>query len=103
LRLKSHIHTGQSILNLIDISFSILQREKNAKFSGEIPRITGKYLQAIFSPTGKYVVSTDWDGTAVAKDNIRVFCALLTRDLTPEERQQFNISGREPTCMDEVV
>jgi hypothetical protein len=31
-------------------------------------------------------------------DMILAVCALLTRDLTPEERIQFNISNQSPIC-----
>ena len=56
-----------------------------------------------FSPDGKYIVTASEDFTARLwltdyQDTIRAFCALLTRDLTPEERAQFGISDQEPTC-----
>ena len=57
----------------------------------------------VFSPDGKFILTSSQDGTARLwlvdlQDNIRVVCAALTRDLTPEERVQFNISDQEPTC-----
>ena len=56
-----------------------------------------------FSPDGKYILTASNDGTARLwlvdiHDAIRAVCGLLTRDLTDEERVQFDISGQDTTC-----
>ncbi len=56
-----------------------------------------------FSPDGKYVLTGSIDGTARLwdvdyHDTIRFACSLLWRDLTPQERAQYNISDSLPTC-----
>jgi|SRR5215213_4793926 len=56
-----------------------------------------------FSPDGKYILTASEDNTArlwqIDLDaTLREVCALLTRDLTSEERIQFNISNEGPTC-----
>ena len=58
---------------------------------------------AAFSPDGKYILTASEDNTArlwqIDLDaTLREVCALLTRDLTSEERIQFNISNEGPTC-----
>ena len=55
-----------------------------------------------FSPDGKYILTASSDGTARLwltdlNDIIRTVCALLTRDFTPEEREQFGISDQSRT------
>jgi len=72
----------------------------------EVRRFTGhtsEVRNVTFSPDGKYVLTASNDGTARLwltdlDDTIRAVCALLTRDLTPDERIQFNISDKGPTC-----
>ena len=72
----------------------------------EVRRFTGhtnKVRDVAFSPDGKYILTASDDGTARLwltdlHDTIDAVCALLTRDLTPEERAQFGISDQEPTC-----
>jgi WD40 repeat protein len=73
----------------------------------EVRRFTG-YTSEVrdvdFSPDGKYIVTASFDGTARLwltdlDEIIRAVCALLTRDLTPEERVQFAISDQGPTCL----
>jgi WD40 repeat protein len=56
-----------------------------------------------FSPDGKYILTSGADGTArmwpVDLDEaISVICANLTRDFTPEEREQYGIPDDSPTC-----
>jgi WD40 repeat protein/class 3 adenylate cyclase len=56
-----------------------------------------------FSPDGKYILTASFDGTARLwltdlHDTIRAVCAVLTRDLTPDERIEFGISDQGPTC-----
>jgi WD40 repeat protein len=64
---------------------------------------TNEVRNVTFSPDGKYILTASNDGTARLwltdyHDAIRATCALLTRDLTPDERAQFDISSQEPTC-----
>jgi WD40 repeat protein len=56
-----------------------------------------------FSPDGKFILTASNDLTARLwltdlDEAIQAVCALLTRDLTSEERIQFGISDQEPTC-----
>jgi WD40 repeat protein len=56
-----------------------------------------------FSPDGKYILAADGDGTARMwlidlDEAISAQCAALTRDFTPEEREQYEIRDGEPTC-----
>jgi len=72
----------------------------------EVRRFTGhtnEVRNATFSPDGKYVLTASNDGTARLwltdlDDTIRAVCALLTRDLTSDERVQFGVSDQGPTC-----
>jgi WD40 repeat protein len=72
----------------------------------EVRRFTGHASEVrtvVFSPDGKYILTSSFDGTARLwltdlHDTIRSVCALVTRDLTPEERAQFGISDQGPTC-----
>ena len=56
-----------------------------------------------FSPDGKYILTSSNDGTARLwftdiHDTIHAVCAVLTRDLTADERIEFGISDPAPTC-----
>jgi WD40 repeat protein/transcriptional regulator with XRE-family HTH domain len=72
----------------------------------EVRRFTGhkdEVRNVTFSPDGKYILTASSDGTARLwltdmNDTIRMVCALLTRDLTVEERVQFGIPDQGPTC-----
>jgi len=72
----------------------------------EVRRYTGHtdwVRNVAFSPDGKYILTASNDNTARLwltdlHETIRAVCALLTRDLTPDERVQFDISDQEPTC-----
>jgi WD40 repeat protein/transcriptional regulator with XRE-family HTH domain len=72
----------------------------------EVRRFTGHgnwVRNAVFSPDGKYILTSSDDNTARLwladlHDTLRAVCALLTRDLTPEERAQYGIIDQEPTC-----
>jgi WD40 repeat protein/class 3 adenylate cyclase len=69
----------------------------------EVRRFSGPITSAVFSPDGKYILTGSEDSTARLwltdlQDTIRAVCTTLTRDLTPEERIQFNISDQGPTC-----
>ena len=72
----------------------------------EVRRFTGHTNQVrsvVFSLDGKYILTASDDNTARLwltdlYDTIRAVCAVLTRDLTPDERAQFDISDQDPTC-----
>ncbi len=72
----------------------------------EVRRFTGHggwVRNVTFSPDGKYILTASDDNTARLwlvdlNDTIRDVCALLTRDLTPDERVEFGISDLGPTC-----
>jgi WD40 repeat protein len=72
----------------------------------EVRRFTGhsnEIRNVTFSPDGKYILTASNDGTARLwltnlDDTIRAVCALLTRDLTQEERVQFDITDQGLTC-----
>ena len=72
----------------------------------EVRRFTGHTdlsRNAVFSSDGKYILTSSNDNTARlwlvdVHDTIRAVCALLTRDLTPDERTQFEITDPGPTC-----
>jgi WD40 repeat protein/transcriptional regulator with XRE-family HTH domain len=77
------VHTGQEVRRL-------------AGHTAEVRYVT-------FSPDGKYILTASQDGTARLwlvdiHDDIREVCAILTRDLTAEERVEFGISDPGPTC-----
>ena len=72
----------------------------------EVRRFTGhkdEVREVAFSSDGKYILTASSDGTARLwltdfHETIRAVCALLTRDLTPEERMQLGLSDQGPTC-----
>jgi WD40 repeat protein len=78
----------------------------NAQTGQEVRRFTGhtNYVRDVtFSSDGKYILTASDDNTARLwltdlQDTIHAVCAVLTRDLTPEERTQFDISDQGPTC-----
>jgi len=58
---------------------------------------------AAFSPDGKTILAGSQDGTARLwltnlNETIQAVCSLLTRDLTSEERVQFDIADQDSTC-----
>jgi WD40 repeat protein/transcriptional regulator with XRE-family HTH domain len=64
---------------------------------------TGWVRNVTFSPDGKYILTASEDNTARVwlvdlNKTLRDVCSLLTRDLTSEERLQFDISDQKPTC-----
>ncbi len=78
----------------------------DVKTGKEIRRFTGHtndVNNVAFSPDGKYILTASFDYTARLwltdiADTIQAVCAVLTRDLTPDERIQFGISDQDPTC-----
>jgi len=78
----------------------------NVQTGEEVRRFTGHLSEVrdvSFSPDGKYILTASNDGIARLwltdiHDTIHAVCALLTRDLTSDERIQFGISGEGPTC-----
>ena len=76
-----------------------VHREEVRRFTGHTDRVR----DVSFSPAGRYILTASNDNTARLwltdlNDTIRTVCALLTRDLTSEERVQFGLSNSEPTC-----
>lgn len=72
------------------------------RFTGHINRVR----DVAFSPDSKYVLTASNDLTARLwltdyHDTILAVCALLTRDLTPDERIEFGISDQGPTCLEQ--
>jgi len=64
---------------------------------------TGEIRSVVFSPDGKFILTANEDNTARLwlidlDDSIQAVCAMLTRDLTPEERAQYGITDDGPTC-----
>ncbi|MEO8288910.1 MAG: helix-turn-helix domain-containing protein [Chloroflexota bacterium] len=78
----------------------------DVKTGSEVRRFTGHgdlVRMGAFSPDGKYILTVSNDNTARLwhsdlRDTITYVCGLLTRDLTPEERTQYGITGQQPTC-----
>ena len=64
---------------------------------------SGAVTSAHFSPDGRYVLTTSGDGSARLwdtdyHDTIAYLCGRLLRDLTSNERAQYNITDTAPTC-----
>jgi WD40 repeat protein len=56
-----------------------------------------------FSPDGEYLLTGSYDGTARLweidyRKTIEFLCGRLSRDLTNDERAQYEIGDSEPTC-----
>jgi WD40 repeat protein len=79
----------------------------NVQTGEEVRRFIGHSNQVRdidFSPDGKYILTASNDNTARLwltnlNDTIQAVCALLTRDLTSEERIQFDILNQGSTCL----
>jgi WD40 repeat protein len=68
-------------------------------FSGHTAAVTS----VGFAPNGKRIVTTSLDKTirtwiADYNDLLAYACTLVGRDLTPEERVLYGVSGNDPTC-----
>jgi WD40 repeat protein len=64
---------------------------------------SGAVNSMAFSPDGKHILTGSEDGTARLwdtdyHDTIRYACSLLWRDFTTEERIQYGIADKVPTC-----
>jgi WD40 repeat protein len=64
---------------------------------------TGEVNTATFAPDGQHVLTASSDGTARLWDmdyhtTMDTLCARLLRDFTEDERAQYEIKDREPTC-----
>jgi WD40 repeat protein len=75
--------------------------------TGEAVRTFSGHSDIVSSVTflldGEFVLSASWDGTLRLWDTdyhdfIAYACTRVTRDFTPEERQQYRILDDEPTC-----
>ncbi|HKY55548.1 MAG TPA: WD40 repeat domain-containing protein, partial [Anaerolineales bacterium] len=63
----------------------------------------GSVINGVFSPDAKYVLTGGVDGIARLwfidyHNTIEYLCSRLTRDFTDEEREQYNIMDKTPTC-----
>lgn len=79
--------------------WNISTGEEERRFTGHTSRV----VRMDISPDGKYLLTASHDGTARLwlmdyHETIRAVCDLLTRDLTPEERVQFDVTAQTPTC-----
>jgi WD40 repeat protein/transcriptional regulator with XRE-family HTH domain len=78
----------------------------DASSGNELRRLTGHngVVQTVaFSPDGKTVVTASGDGTARLwyvdrRDTINYLCSRLPRDFSDQERAQYNIPDKNPTC-----
>jgi WD40 repeat protein len=78
----------------------------NVETGQEVRRFTGHTAEVrdvAFSLDGKYILTASFDGIARLwftdfHETIGAVCALVTRDLTSEERVQFGITDPGPTC-----
>ena len=78
-------------------------RASDGVFLYALSRHDGTVNAIAFSPDGKYVLTGSGDNTAQLwnmdfHEDLRRVCARLTRDLTPDERVAFGITGTQPTC-----
>ena len=78
----------------------------NVQTGDEVRRFishSNQVRDVVFSPDGRYILTARNDNTARLwltdlNDTIQAVCALLTRDLTSEERIQFDISDQGSIC-----
>jgi WD40 repeat protein len=64
---------------------------------------TAAVTSVAFTPDGKKIVTTSMDKTvrtwiADYNDLVAYACTLVGRDLSPEERVLYGVSGDDPTC-----
>ena len=75
--------------------------------SGQLVRVFSGHTAAVtnvaFAPDGKRIITTSLDKTIRTwitdyNDLLAYACTLVGRDLSPEERTLYGVSGQDPTC-----
>lgn len=92
---------------LLTASLDGTARLWDVKTGQELRRMAGHAAgveNAVFSPDGKFIATASDDGTARLwdmdyHDTIRYLCSRLLRDLSSQERAQYNIPSDGATCL----